>query len=184
MAKCIKAKKSHLYMLNKLMAKVPKQSLEESSLKIMNFFRAVKKPLRKQLDESAELNKVVDEKLADVRKEYAETDKEVKRLESLKTSSPIDIAKLDSLYALAKDLIERGDKLVEKENKQLKAIQDDLNDKESEAVFDNEDFAFVEAIFKKNPSLFQVGDKEIHDLDTMDIVFSMFENAYAPKNNE
>lgn len=179
MAKVIKAKKSQFYLLNQLMAKIPKQSYEEGSLKIMNFFRAVKAILRKYIDEVAELNKTKMEKIKEETREYQIAKAEHDSLPEDKKAEKLKLKRLmEKIDAVA------GEKIKE-ENDKLQKIQDDLNEKHAEVTFDNEDFLFVENAFKKNPGLFQVENKEGEakgfDLDTMDTIIEMFDSATIPK---
>ena len=183
MAKGIKARKADLYVLHQLMKKIPDDKFADNNLKIINFFRALKKVLRKSLDEVSDLNKAKESKLEEETKLVREIFPQITRLEKQANLTAEDRAELQRLKDEYKAIDEKAAEKVKPETDRLKAIEEEMNDekKKIEVVFDNEDFNFIEGLFQKSSqAIFKVEGKEIMDLDTMDMVLSLFEGAYNP----
>lgn len=175
MARTIKAKKQKFYVLHNLLSKFPELKGKDESVKLSNFFRAVKKSLREMLDGSAEVNRVINEKVSINQKKYAE-------LKSKQNSLPEE--SVQERATLELEILQNEDdatKKVKKEKEILAEFQKKLEAEDVEVVFDNEDILFVEDVFKSHPKLFFGGKnlegKEVLDLNTMDVIFELFESA-------
>jgi ElaB/YqjD/DUF883 family membrane-anchored ribosome-binding protein len=166
MAKAVKAKGSTLSLLRTLFAKFPTDKLQENSSRVNNFFRAVKKPLRKYIDQISDLQK--------------EARKSVKDL-SAQLQKETDEAK-------KKEINDKISVILQPFNDQLTKLDEEITNKSFEAVFDTEDFNFVEEVFTAKPSdFFSIGRKgedgkeiKLTDFDSMDLVMEFFESAYNP----
>ena len=177
----MKAKKISLNLLHNLLIRSPDIKGKDESVKLSNFFRAVKKPLRDILDERAELNKAVNEKIAPEQKAFAELWEKIEplqKVEKLSEASALELAKLKEQVRINQN---KADVKTKKETEALTKLNERLDKEEGEAVFDNEDFLYMESLFKGNPQVFFGGKtsdgKDALSLSDMDIVFELFETA-------
>lgn len=186
MAKAIKATKSKFLILNRLLAKLPEPKDAQSTLLLMGFFRNVKKALRKTLDEVSDLNKAKQKKTETQTKEYMELLPKAQRLEKQETRTAKDEAELADMLARMKEIDAEAAGKTKEETDRLKAIEDELNTEDITVNFDNENFNYIEDLFKKTPALFKVGEgkNERMDLDTMDDMLTLFDTAFNPDAKE
>lgn len=187
MAKAIRAIKFKFLILNRLLAQLPEPKSAEESLKLMGFFRNVKKALRKILDEMSDLNKAKVKKIEKETKEYnSELKPQIQQLEKIEHKTEKENKDLANLKAKVKDIDGEAAKKVKKEDDRLKEIEEEINKEEIVVNFDNESFNYIEDLFKKTPALFKgmtQDGKEVMDLDTMDDILSLFESAFNPDAN-
>lgn len=176
MAKTVKTKGSTLLLINNLLQKFPQEKVNEAGYKILNFFRAVKKPIRKYLDEVSELQK-------EARKTTEDQSLKLRILD-VKLKGAKEEEKLE-FQAQVDKLQKEIEKKLEPFNKQLAELNEIFTIQEFDAVFDNEDFNFCELIFKEKPvDFFGINGKDADgkevkatDFETMSIVMDFFESA-------
>lgn len=181
MGKTIKAKKQKLFILHNLLVRSPDVKSKEDSVKLSNFFRALKKTLRDILDERAEINKTINEKIAAEQKIYAEL---LPKIETLDKAEKLSETNAAQLVELRFQLVENQAKADLKTKKELLALENlnkRLEKEDGESLFDNEDFLYIEGLIKANPQVFFGGKtrdgKDALDLDSMDMIFELFESA-------
>lgn len=176
MAKTVKCKGQILLTINALLPRFPQEKVNEAGYKILNFFRAVKKPLRKFLDEQSELQK-------EARKATEDITVQIRKLNQQAQSKDEEAKKVaeGKLEKLNKEF----EKKVEPFNEKLKALNEAFTDADFEVVFDTEEFNFSEQIFKEKPVDFfgftakdaQGNDVKATDFEAMSQVMDFFESA-------
>jgi len=171
MAKTVSVGLDKLYLLHELFSRFPSQKVDESSYKVMGFFRAIKKQLKGFLNTRADLQKSINEALRGDRAT-------LKALSSnLQTEKDETAKKL--IQSQIDDLTTRANAKIDPINQKLIDLTEALPSQEVKVTFDNEDFLFVSTVIKENPNAFfgykTPDDKVAVDFNTMNDIFEIIE---------
>ncbi len=185
MAKVMKSKKGNFFILNQLLGKIPEEKFTENAIRIANFFRAVKKVLRTDLDEISDLQKEKAKKTEIEQKEINTFMMRLFALEKQAEKSSEELSEQTGLQSRFSILEAIAAEKAAPEIARIREIQEVMNSDDEknqvEAKFDNEEFNFIEDVLKKSAGvLFKTDDGKGFDVEVMDNIFSMFENATNP----
>lgn len=153
MAKTLKADKKSILELLAVTNKFPGDKVGTEFDKFLDARRALKKPIRKYLDEEIDKNEEAQDKINKIYKEQIAPLKE--KIQALQKLAPLSEDQTKNLNALSTQAYayESEQKTI-RDNVQyaMQDAQDVLVKQKGEVVFDHESFSFLSRVLKENAS--------------------------------
>lgn len=151
MAKTLKSDKESLFELLLCLNKFPAEKVGNDFEKLINARKALKKPLRKYLDDEIDLQEKVQEEVTKIHKEkIVPTSKQIQDLQKLSPLNEEQGKELNALSTKNHAYEQETRHMISNLNITMQENQKALKKQKGEAVFDHEDFSFIHRFIKDN----------------------------------
>lgn len=179
MGKTIKTKKGDINFLLSVWDKVPTSKIAADGAKYTQVRRALKKPIKKYVDERAEIE-------SESRKKIVELDKKVLQSLREKLTNEEDKEKKKEIKMELREKVNMVNARMQPYNDKINNLFESIRDQEAEVVFDNEDFIYFNDLCRSNMADFCSVDipspdgesvKKQHDPEAMEKLLDFLEQV-------